>query len=62
VNLDDPSAAPDRSPQLAKDEDSDLAITGSDTPVGLIAGIAIAVVAAGSAQVWWLRRRRAVQD
>lgn len=37
--------------------DGGLADTGSDTPVGLIAGIAAALAAAGAALVWWKRRR-----
>ncbi|MEV4947665.1 LPXTG cell wall anchor domain-containing protein [Streptomyces sp. NPDC053755] len=40
-----------------KDPDGDLADTGSDTPVGLIGGIAAAAIAAGGALVWWRRRR-----
>ncbi|MFF2940062.1 hypothetical protein ACFVSQ_09500 [Streptomyces niveus] len=39
--------------------DGDLADTGSDTPVGLIAGIAAALAAAGGTLMWWMRRRRA---
>ncbi|CAM5250037.1 LPXTG cell wall anchor domain-containing protein [Streptomyces aurantiogriseus] len=39
--------------------DGNLADTGSDTPVGLIAGLAAALAAVGGALVWWLRRRRA---
>ena len=58
---DEGAPPPDRKTQLAN-EDGDLPNTGSDTPVGLIVGIAAAVLAAGSAQVWWLRRRNAVQD
>ncbi|WP_254705808.1 LPXTG cell wall anchor domain-containing protein [Streptomyces vilmorinianum] len=42
----------------AKDPDGDLADTGSDTPVGLIAGIAAALAAAGAALMWWKRRRK----
>ena len=45
----------DRDP---KDPDGDLAHTGSDTPIGLITGIAAAVIAAGAGLVWWMRRRR----
>ncbi|MET9557673.1 hypothetical protein [Streptomyces sp. NPDC006645] len=41
------------------DPDGDLADTGSDTPVGLIAGIAAALAVAGGTLVWWMRRRRA---
>jgi LPXTG-motif cell wall-anchored protein len=40
------------------DPDGDLADTGSNTPVGLIAGIATAALAAGATMVWWMRRRR----
>ncbi|MGW3354232.1 LAETG motif-containing sortase-dependent surface protein [Streptomyces bungoensis] len=47
--------APPRTPD---DPSGDLAHTGSDTPVGLIAGIAAAVIAAGAGLVWWTRRRR----
>lgn len=42
----------------AKDPDGDLADTGSDTPVGLITGIAAALAAGGGLLVWWTRRRR----
>lgn len=35
----------------------DLADTGSDTPVGLIAAVSAALAAAGGALVWWMRRR-----
>ncbi|MEW2297748.1 hypothetical protein ABZ719_34475 [Streptomyces sp. NPDC006743] len=38
--------------------DGGLAHTGSDTPVGLIAGVAAALAVAGAALVWWMRRRR----
>ncbi|MFI0805676.1 LAETG motif-containing sortase-dependent surface protein [Streptomyces echinatus] len=40
------------------DPDGDLADTGSSTPVGPMAGIATAALAAGAAMVWWVRRRR----
>ncbi|MEU0372697.1 hypothetical protein ABZ070_20995 [Streptomyces sp. NPDC006283] len=43
----------------AKDPDGDLADTGSDTPVGLIAGVAAALAVAGASLTWWLRRRKA---
>ncbi|MFD5625149.1 hypothetical protein [Streptomyces sp. NPDC127072] len=42
-----------------KDPQGDLADTGSDTPVGLIALAAAALAAAGGALTWWMRRRRA---
>ncbi|MFE2232249.1 hypothetical protein ACFXA4_06705 [Streptomyces sp. NPDC059442] len=45
----------------AKNPDGDLADTGSDVPVGLIAGIAAALAAAGAAMVWWKRRRTGTQ-
>ncbi|MCX2181699.1 LPXTG cell wall anchor domain-containing protein [Streptomyces sp. SKN60] len=35
----------------------DLAHTGSDTPIGLIAGIAALLAAAGGALLWWKRGR-----
>ncbi|MFJ9854712.1 LPXTG cell wall anchor domain-containing protein [Streptomyces sp. NPDC101150] len=38
--------------------DGDLAHTGSDTPVGLMAAIAAALAAAGGGLVWWMRRRK----
>lgn len=44
------------------DPDGDLADTGSDTPVGLITGLAAVLLAAGGTAVWWMRRRRALQD
>ncbi|MEE4422492.1 LAETG motif-containing sortase-dependent surface protein [Streptomyces bugieae] len=40
----------------------DLAHTGSDTPVGLIAGTAAALVAAGGGLMWWMRRRKAAPE
>ncbi|WP_241845493.1 LPXTG cell wall anchor domain-containing protein [Streptomyces sp. CB02261] len=43
-------------PPGPQDPDGDLADTGSDTPVGLIVGIAVAAIAAGGALVWWRRR------
>ncbi|MEU9113269.1 hypothetical protein AB0D04_16170 [Streptomyces sp. NPDC048483] len=45
-------------PPATKDPDGDLAHTGSDTPIGLISGIAAAVVAAGAGLVCWMRRRK----
>ncbi|AJT68699.1 hypothetical protein T261_7097 [Streptomyces lydicus] len=45
-----------------KDPDGDLADTGSDTPIGLISGIASALAAAGGTLVWWMRRRRTAQE
>ncbi|NBE49909.1 hypothetical protein [Streptomyces boluensis] len=47
---DKPTAAP-------TNPDGDLADTGNSTPVGLIAGIAAALAAAGAALTWWIRRR-----
>lgn len=41
--------------------DGDLAHTGSDTPIGLIAGTAAALAAAGGGLMWWMRRRRTAQ-
>ncbi|MGP3984194.1 LPXTG cell wall anchor domain-containing protein [Streptomyces sp. KR80] len=35
--------------------------TGSDTPIGLIAGIAAALAAVGSGLMWWMRRRRTTE-
>jgi LPXTG-motif cell wall-anchored protein len=43
------------------DPDGDLADTGSDTPVGLIAGIAAALAVLGGGLIWW-KRRTAVQE
>ncbi|MET7795555.1 LAETG motif-containing sortase-dependent surface protein [Streptomyces decoyicus] len=45
----------------AKDPNGDLAHTGSDTPIGLLSGIAAAVIAAGAGLVWWMRRRKTAQ-
>ncbi|MDX2826705.1 LAETG motif-containing sortase-dependent surface protein [Streptomyces ipomoeae] len=42
--------------------DGDLADTGSDTPIGLIAGVAAALAAAGGTLMWWMRRRKAAQE
>lgn len=44
--------------ETPRDPGGDLAHTGSDTPIGLITGIAAAVIAAGAGLVWWMRRRR----
>ncbi|WP_308344187.1 LAETG motif-containing sortase-dependent surface protein [Streptomyces sp. MK37H] len=49
-------------PPATKDPDGDLADTGSNVPVGLIAGIAAALAAAGGTLVWWMRRRRTTED
>ncbi|MYU17406.1 hypothetical protein GTZ78_43660 [Streptomyces sp. SID8361] len=49
-------------PPATKDPDGNLAGTGSNTPVGLIAGIAAALAAAGGTLVWWMRRRRSTED
>ncbi|WP_079271258.1 LPXTG cell wall anchor domain-containing protein [Streptomyces lydicus] len=46
----------------AKDPSGDLAHTGSDTPIGLISGIAAALAAAGGGLVWWMRRRRTAPE
>ncbi|WMX43745.1 hypothetical protein RGF97_01060 [Streptomyces roseicoloratus] len=46
----------------AHDPDGDLADTGSDAPLGLIAGIAAAVLVAGGALVWWMSRRGSRQS
>ncbi|MFH8885278.1 hypothetical protein [Streptomyces californicus] len=40
------------------DPDGGLADTGSDTPVGLLIGLAAVLAAAGGALTWWMRRRR----
>ncbi|MET9377346.1 hypothetical protein ABZX98_24930 [Streptomyces sp. NPDC002992] len=53
----DPTSPPATSGPGTKDPDGDLADTGSDTPIGLIGGIAAALAAAGSALVWWRRRQ-----
>lgn len=45
-------------PNPPKDPGGDLADTGSDTPIGLIAGIAAALAATGAGLAWWMRRRR----
>ncbi|NGN66674.1 hypothetical protein G5C51_22565 [Streptomyces sp. A7024] len=42
--------------------DGELGDTGSDTPVGLIAGIAAALAAIGGGLTWWMRRRRMVTE
>ncbi|MFF4230998.1 LPXTG cell wall anchor domain-containing protein [Streptomyces sp. NPDC001820] len=59
-NSPSPGGEPSK-PVDPKDPDGDLAHTGSDTPIGLIAGIAAALAAAGAALVWWKRRRDAAQ-
>ncbi|MFD3942695.1 LPXTG cell wall anchor domain-containing protein [Streptomyces sp. NPDC058579] len=41
----------------AKDPDGGLADTGSDTPVGLIVGLAAVLAAVGAGLLWWKRRR-----
>jgi hypothetical protein len=54
-----PAPAPsDNGKPPAKDPDGGLADTGNSTPIGLIAGIAAALAAAGAALTWWIRRRR----
>ncbi|MFF8439787.1 hypothetical protein ACF07U_02785 [Streptomyces californicus] len=40
------------------DPDGGLADTGSDTPVGLLIGLAAVLAAAGGALTWWMRRSR----
>ncbi|MEU7034824.1 hypothetical protein ABZ958_14210 [Streptomyces sp. NPDC046237] len=47
-------------PANKPDPDGGLADTGSGTPVGLITGIAAAIVALGGGLVWWMRRRKAL--
>ncbi|MFE1954855.1 hypothetical protein ACFW9D_30800 [Streptomyces sp. NPDC059524] len=49
-----PAADPTRAPQ---DPDGDLADTGSDTPIALIATLAAVLAAAGAALTWWYRRK-----
>jgi LPXTG-motif cell wall-anchored protein len=46
----------------AKGPDGELADTGSNTPIGLIAGIAAALMAAGTGLVWLGRRRKAAEE
>ncbi|MFB7223714.1 PT domain-containing protein [Streptomyces sp. NPDC056227] len=48
--------APTGSPE---DPDGNLAHTGSDTPVGLIASVAAALAVGGAGLTWWMRRRKA---
>ncbi|WP_328399367.1 LPXTG cell wall anchor domain-containing protein [Streptomyces sp. NBC_00390] len=45
-----------------KDPDGDLADTGSDTPVGLIASLATALAAVGGGLVWWKRRHAGTRE
>ncbi|MDW4899737.1 hypothetical protein RB625_15070 [Streptomyces californicus] len=45
-------------PGSRPDPDGGLADTGSDTPVGLLIGLAAVLAAAGGALTWWMRRRR----
>ncbi|GGU75906.1 hypothetical protein GCM10010211_47320 [Streptomyces albospinus] len=45
-------------PPATKNPDGDLAHTGNNIPVGLIAGIAAALAATGAALTWWMRRRK----
>ncbi|MEU0404107.1 hypothetical protein ABZ318_28550 [Streptomyces sp. NPDC006197] len=49
-------------PANRPDPDGGLADTGSDTPIGLISGLAAAIAATGAALVWRMRRRRTVQE
>ncbi|NUS86305.1 MAG: hypothetical protein HOY75_27170 [Streptomyces sp.] len=49
-------------PPATKDPDGHLAGTGSDTPVGLIAGIAAALAAVGGTLTWWMRRRKSAHE
>ncbi|MFI6728616.1 hypothetical protein NRF20_45025 [Streptomyces sp. R-74717] len=49
----------DKTTPSAKDPDGDLADTGNNTPVGMIAAVAAALAVAGGALTWWMRRRRA---
>ncbi|WP_419996228.1 hypothetical protein [Streptomyces boninensis] len=44
------------------DADGELGDTGSNTPIGLIAGIAAALAAVGGGLTWWMRRRRTIED
>ncbi|MFJ2008519.1 hypothetical protein ACIOJ4_48700, partial [Streptomyces chartreusis] len=45
-----------------EDPDGDLAHTGSDTPVGLLGGVATTLVFAGAAAARWTRRRRTARS
>ncbi|MET9517618.1 hypothetical protein [Streptomyces sp. NPDC002994] len=53
-----PADKPTTGPQ---DPDGDLADTGSDTPIGLIAALAAALAAVGGGLTWWMRRRKSAQ-
>ncbi|UUU22254.1 hypothetical protein [Streptomyces sp. DSM 40750] len=54
-----PAPAPsDNGKPPAKEPDGDLADTGSDTPVGLLAALAATLAAGGAGLTWWMRRRR----
>ncbi|MFE0193048.1 hypothetical protein [Streptomyces sp. NPDC058989] len=50
------TAAPPKTP------DGDLADTGSDAPIGLIAALAAALVGAGGGLTWWMRRKKALEN
>ncbi|WP_158713099.1 hypothetical protein [Streptomyces sp. NRRL S-1813] len=49
-------------PPTNDDQGGDLAHTGSDTPIGLITGVAAALATAGVALVWWMRRRKTAAE
>ncbi|WP_406865115.1 hypothetical protein ABZO31_33565 [Streptomyces sp. HUAS MG47] len=57
-----PTPTGGETPPAAEDPDGDLADTGSDTPIGLIAAIAATLAAAGGVLMWWMRRRRTTDD
>lgn len=53
-----PGGGDHSTPPATKDPEGDLADTGSNTPVGMIVGIAAVLAATGGALLWWMRRRR----
>ncbi|ARF58788.1 LPXTG cell wall anchor domain-containing protein [Streptomyces gilvosporeus] len=56
-----PTGGGDHGKPAGPGKGGDLAHTGSDTPIGLLIGLAAALAAAGGALMWWMRRRRSAR-